>query len=145
MQTGRLRTSPPSSASSATRSVAAAQPRRRGAVTVEFAVVAPLIFLLFFGGLEMTALNFVRQTAGNASYEAARKMIIPGGTPAQAQAEAMRLLNAMGVGRGATVSVASDNDTATVTIAVPAANHSWGLVRFCGGLTIRQTCTLSKE
>ena len=47
--------------------------RRRGALTVEFAIVAPLIFLLFLGGLELTALNFARQTLGNASYEAARK------------------------------------------------------------------------
>lgn len=53
---------------------------RGGTAIVEFAVVAPLIFLLFLGGLELTALNFARQTAGNASYEAARKMIIPGGT-----------------------------------------------------------------
>ncbi len=61
--------------------------RRKGAMTVEFAIVAPLIFLLFLGGLELTALNFARQTLGNASYEAARKMIIPGGTAAQARAE----------------------------------------------------------
>ncbi len=50
--------------------------RRAGAVTVEFAVVAPLIFLLFLGGLELTAMNFVRQTASNASYEAARRAIV---------------------------------------------------------------------
>jgi hypothetical protein len=93
----------------------------------------------------MTSLNFVRQTAGNASYEAARKLIIPGSTPAQAEREALRLMNALGVGRGATVTVSTTDTTATVTIAVPAANHSWGLVRFSRGLIIRQTCTLSKE
>ena len=118
---------------------------RRGVVTVEFAVVAPLIFLLFLGGLELTSLNFVRQTAGNASYEAARKAIIPGGTVAQAQTEAMRLMNALGIGTGVTVSVTQAPDRVTVTIAVPAENHSWGLVRFCGGLTLRQTCILTRE
>ncbi len=117
----------------------------RGTVAVELAVVSPLIFLLFLGGLEMTALNFVRQTAGNASYEAARRAIIPGGTTAQAQAEAMRLMNAMGVGNGATVTVTNTTQSVRVDIAVPAANHSWGLVRFCGGLTLRQSCILSKE
>lgn len=125
---------------------AAGQARTRlGAVTVEFAVVAPLIFLLFMGGLELTALNFVRQTASNASYEAARKLIIPGGTTAQAQSEAMRLMNALGVGAGVTVSVTNTPLQASVTISVPASRHSWGLVRFCTGLTLRQTCTLTKE
>jgi Flp pilus assembly protein TadG len=118
---------------------------RRGALTVEFAIVAPLIFLLFLGGLEMTSLNFVRQTAGNASYEAARKAIIPGGTIAQAQTEGLRLMNSLGVGTGAVVTVTQTPQQVTATISVPAANHSWGLVRFCGGLTLRQSCTLTRE
>ncbi len=118
---------------------------RRGALTVEFAIVAPLIFLLFLGGLEMTALNFARQTAGNASYEAARKLIIPGGTVAQAQAEGLRQMNLVGLGTGATVTVVDTTSSATATVSVPAANVSWGLVRFCSGLTLRQSCTLTKE
>ena len=118
---------------------------RRGALTVEFAVVAPLIFLLFLGGLELTALNFARQTAGNASYEAARKLIIPGGTIAQAQAEGLRQMNMVGIGTGATVTVVNGATSATATVSVPAANVSWGLVRFCSGLTLRQSCTLTKE
>lgn len=120
-------------------------PSRLGAVTVEFAIVSPLIFLLFLGSLEMTSLNFVRQTAGNASYEAARKLIIPGGTAAQAETEGLRLMNSLGVGNGASVAVSQTPQQVTVTISVPAANNSWGLVRFCGGLTLRQSCTLTKE
>lgn len=123
----------------------AARPRRRGAVTVEFAVVAPLIFLLFLGALELTALNFVRQTASNASYEAARKLIIPGGTTQQAEAEALRLMNALGVGKGVTVQITNTSTQASVTITVPASQNSWGLVRFCGGMNLRQTCSLTKE
>lgn len=118
---------------------------RCGVLTVEFAIVAPLIFLLFLGGLEMTALNFARQTAGNASYEAARKLIIPGGTVAQAQAEGLRQMNLVGLGTGATVTVVDTTTSATATVSVPAANVSWGLVRFCSGLTLRQSCTLTKE
>ncbi len=118
---------------------------RRGALTVEFAIVAPLIFLLFLGGLEMSALNFARQTAGNASYEAARKLIVPGGTVAQAQAEGLRQMNIVGLGAGATVTVVNDPDYATATVSVPAGSVSWGLVRFSSGYTLRQTCTLTKE
>ena len=118
---------------------------RRGALTVEFAIAAPLIFLLFLGGLELTALNFARQTAGNASYEAARKVIIPGGTVAQAQAEGLRQMSMVGLGTGATCTVVNAATTATATVSVPATNVSWGLMRFCAGCNITQTCTLTKE
>ena len=112
---------------------------------MEFAIVAPLIFLLFVGSLEMTALNFARQTAGNASYEAARKMIIPGGTSAQAVAEGKRVLTALGIGIGATVTIVDSVTSVTVTVSVPASNVSWGLTRFCYGMTLQQSCTLTKE
>jgi Flp pilus assembly protein TadG len=118
---------------------------RRGVLTVEFAIVAPLIFLLFLGGLELTALNFARQTAGNASYEAARKLIIPGGTVAQAQAEGVRQMSIVGLGTGASCTVVNAATSATATVSVPATNVSWGLMRFCAGYNITQTCTLTKE
>ena len=119
--------------------------KRRGALTVEFAIVAPLIFLLFLGGLEMTALNFARQTAGIASYEAARKLIIPGGTTAQAQTEGLRQMSLVGLGTGASVTVVDSSLTVTATVSVPAANVTWGLMRFSSGYTLRQSCTLTKE
>ena len=118
---------------------------RKGVLTVEFAIVAPLIFLLFLGGLELTALNFARQTAGNASYEAARKLIIPGGTVAQAQSEGLRQMSIVGLGTGASCTVVNAAATATATVSVPATNVSWGLMRFCAGYNITQTCTLTKE
>lgn len=118
---------------------------RAGAVAVETAIVVPLVFLLFLGSLEMTAVNFARQTAGNASYEAARKLIIPGGTEADARAEGLRIMNLVGVGNSAVVTISQDDTTATATVAVPASSVSWGLLRFTSGITIRQSCTLTKE
>ena len=120
-------------------------PDRKGTLTVEFAIVAPLIFLLFLGSLELTALNFARQTAGNASYEAARKLIIPGGTVAQAEAEGLRQMKIAGMGTGAAVTIVDSTTSVTATVSVPASSVSWGLVRFCSGYTLRQTCTLTKE
>ncbi|MFN9721149.1 MAG: TadE/TadG family type IV pilus assembly protein [Planctomycetota bacterium] len=114
-------------------------------MTVEFAIVAPLIFLLFLGGLELTALNFTRQTLGNASYEAARKMIIPGGTAAQAQTEGIRQMSLVGITSGVTVTTSQTTANVTVTVSVPAANVSWGLRLFSNGYTLRQSCTLTKE
>lgn len=118
---------------------------RAGTVTVEFAIVAPLIFLLFLGGLELTALNFARQTAGNASYEAARKLIIPGGIAAQAQAEGLRQMNIVGLGTGASVTVVESTTSVTATVSIPARNVSWGLMRFSTNYTLKQACTLTKE
>ncbi len=118
---------------------------RKGTLTVEFAIVAPLIFLLFLGGLEMTAFNTARHTIGNACYEAARKLIIPGGTVAQAQAEGLRQMDIVGMGTGATVTIVDSTMSVTATVSVPASNVSWGLGRFCSGYTLLQSCTLTKE
>ena len=116
-----------------------------GTVAVEFAVILPIVFLLFLGCLELTAINFARQTAGNASYEAARKMIIPGGTSADAVAEGLRHMKNQGMGTGATVTTSQDQTSVTATVSVPASSVSWGLIRFTGGISLRQSCTLTKE
>jgi len=118
---------------------------RSGAVTVEFAIVAPIIFVLFLGGLELAALNFARQTLGIAAYEAARKVIIPGGTTTQGQTEGIRQMNLVGLGTGASCSISTTATSVTATMSVPAANVSWGLVRFSSGATLRESCTLTKE
>ncbi|MCA9061466.1 MAG: pilus assembly protein [Planctomycetaceae bacterium] len=119
--------------------------RRAGAVTVEFSLVLPIVFFLFLGSLELTAVNIIRHSASNAAYEAARKMVIPGGTEAAARAEAIRLLQITKCSNGATVTVDSSGRQVRVTVSVPAASNSWGLSRFIGGLTVRQTAVLSKE
>ena len=45
---------------------------RRGATTVEFAIVAPVFFLFLLASIEFSRLNIIRHTADNAAYEAAR-------------------------------------------------------------------------
>ncbi|MCA9037494.1 MAG: pilus assembly protein [Planctomycetaceae bacterium] len=118
---------------------------RSGALTIEFAIVAPLIFLLFFGGLELAAVNFVRHTAGNAAYEGCRALMLPGGATQDAIDESTRLMNQLGYSNGVNVIANKDATKATVTIEVPARLYSFGLVRFTGNTTIRQTCSLTLE
>src|SRR5210317_459873 len=77
---------------------------RRGATVVEFAVVAPVFFILLFGGIEFAILSTIRATSHNAAYEAARKLVIPGADPAVGIAEAERIMGVIGV------------DTLTVTV-----------------------------
>ena len=115
---------------------------RNGAVSVEFAVVAPIIFLFFLAALELTAINLVRQTAGNAAYEAARKRIIAGSSSDVARQEAIRLLKAVCPARNVSIDVQDESDGVLVSIAVPVKDNSWGLGRFTGELTIRKQCRL---
>ena len=123
------------------------QPRssRGGATTVEFAVVVPIIFMMFLGSIELTRLNFIRQSAANVAYESARKAIVPGNTETDARTEATRLLSALGIGNGSTVAVTSTLTRITVTVTVPTSQNSWGISRFAGGTNIAQSCTLTRE
>ena len=53
---------------------------RRAAAVVEFAVVAPVLFLLVFGMIEFGRMVMVQQVLTNASREGARVGILDGST-----------------------------------------------------------------
>ncbi len=118
---------------------------RRGALTVEFCLVAPIIFMLFLGSLEVTSVNIIRQSASNAAYEAARKMVVPGGTADDAREEANRMLQVLNVDRGAQVEIDESTERVEVIIRIPAEENSWGLSKYVGGLTITESCVLSRD
>ena len=118
---------------------------RRGALTVEFALVAPIVFLLFLGCLELTSMNLVRQTAGNAAYEASRAAIIPGASEATAKQVATDLIKAVCPAKNVTVGIVDDGTTVTTTVSVPVKDNAWGLGRFTGRLTIVKRCKLTRE
>ncbi len=69
---------------------------RTGALTVEFAIVANVMFLVIFGSLELTRLSLIRNLAQDAAYFAARAAIIPGATENDAINEANRILGTLG-------------------------------------------------
>ena len=119
--------------------------RRHGVVTVEFALVAPIIFLIFFGALDIASMNFARHAMGFAAYESARKLTIPGGTVTSGQAEALRQLNLVGLGTGAVIQITDSPTSETSTIRIPSSRFSWGPVGYFSGYTLRETCTLTKE
>ncbi|MFY9253744.1 MAG: TadE/TadG family type IV pilus assembly protein [Fuerstiella sp.] len=118
---------------------------RSGALTVEFALVAPIIFMIFFGCLELTCLNLMRHTAGNAAYEAARAGIVPGASETAAKQKAQNLLNAVGATRNVTIDFLDTASKVTVTIRIPVKDNSWGLARFSGSTTIEKKCVLTRE
>jgi Flp pilus assembly protein TadG len=118
---------------------------RFGATTVEFAFVLPVILTMFLGAIEITRLNFLRQTALNAAYEGARACVVPGATTADGQAEAMRLLTAVRAHRGATVNINMQQSIVNVTITIPISQNSWGVGRFATNANIVRNFSLKRE
>lgn len=122
---------------------------RRGAVVVEFALTAPLLFMILFAALELSHANMVFNVTEAAAYEAAREGIVPGATAAECQASAQRLLDIAKV-RDTTIQItppdlATDSDTIQVTISLPYTANSIVTPNFTSGLTIQRTCILSRE
>ena len=122
---------------------------RCGAVTVEFAITAPIFFLFLLVAFEFGWMNVIRHTADNAAYEAARQAIVPGAAVADARAEANRILGIVGA-RGATVTVTPptidvDTDAVTVSVDVPMNQNGLILARFSSATNLHSEATLRTE
>lgn len=122
---------------------------RRGVTVVEFAIVAPVFFLVVLAMFEFSWLNVVRHTADNAAYEAARRAIVPGATASEATDEASRILRAIGT-RGARISIDPPTITlqtreVTVAIDIPMRENTLTLPRFTNSVLMHAESTLRTE
>jgi Flp pilus assembly protein TadG len=122
---------------------------RRGATTVEFAIVVPLVFLFFFAAYEYSRMSMIRHSVELAAYEGARRGIVPGATAGDAVARANQVLSSVGT-RNASLTVTPDPITAqssriTVDIQVPLDSNSWVPVGFLRGAQVQRTFTLGRE
>jgi Flp pilus assembly protein TadG len=104
---------------------------RRGAAVVEFAVVAPIFFLMVFGMIEFGRMVMVQQIITNASREGARVAVLDGTTASAVSTQVQNYLTGSAVS-GATVTInPTDPSTAgygapvTVTVSVPFSQVSW--------------------
>ena len=123
--------------------------RREGVATVEFALVAPVFFLIVLGLFEFAWLNVIRHTADTAAYEASRAAIVPGATVADAEAVANRILRSVGT-RGANINVDPPNlgpgtSSVTVEVSVPMRQNAIITPRFTGNAVLRSESTLRTE
>lgn len=123
--------------------------QRQGAVIVEFAIIAPIFFLIVLALFEFSWLNVVRHTADNAAYEASRIAMVPGATAAEATAEANRIMNIVGT-RGATVTVNpailnTASTSVTVSVSIPVDQNALVIPAFTGGRRIEASSTLRTE
>ena len=123
--------------------------RRRGALTVEFALTVPILFAIVLGALEFSHINMVRNTIENAAYEGARQGIVPGATARDVRREARTILRAVGV-QGERVQVqpetiADDTERVTVTVRVPLDRNGFIAPLFMKGKMMRRSVTLTRE
>lgn len=123
--------------------------RRRAAMTVEFALTLPVVFMLFFGAVEFSRLNSVRNTADNAAYEGARRAILPGATKRKVDARANRILTAGSIKDARIIMnppvILPSTPRVTVTVEIPMDDNTWVAPVYSKGLKIRRSCTLTRE
>ena len=125
--------------------------KRCGAAAVEFAIVAPLFFMLVVGCIEFGRALMVQQILTNASRVGARQAITLNATESDVIATATGYAAGTAVpGVSVTVTpspaVADAGDMVSVTVAVPFSNVSWiAAPWFMGGTTLDATSIMRKE
>ncbi len=126
--------------------------RRRGVAAVEFALVAPLLFLLVFGMMEVGRGLMVQQLLSNAARDGARSAILEGATVADVEASVLEYLGSSSIsGASVTVSpapltLAQGGDPVTVAVSIPFTAVSWlPAPRYFDGVTLSATVTMRRE
>ena len=107
--------------------------KRRGAAAVEFAIVAPLFFLLVFGMIEFGRMVMVQQILTNASREGARTAVLDGSTTTDVtdtvithMGDAQITIDTSNITiNPANPATANYGDPITVTVHVPFSQVSW--------------------
>lgn len=122
-----------------------------GAAAVEFAVISPVLFLLFMGTVETCRFIYLRQSLTIAAYEATRIALIPKSTSGQVVAAANNILTDRGI-KGASITITpSDFSSAPiqsfieVRVTAPANSNSLVKVNFFAGKTLVGRCSMMKE
>ncbi len=122
---------------------------RSGVATVEFAMTAPILFLMLYAALELGHANMVYNAVEAACYEGARVGIVPGASALECQTAAQRILDLSNI-QGATVRVTPANlntntQTVQVNIALPYAGTAIIPPTFTRLLNVSRQCELVRE
>lgn len=123
---------------------------RRGTAAVEFAVIAPLFFLLILAMVEIARMFMVQHTLVNVSREGSRSAVVGATSEEDIKSLVAELLSEHGIS-GATVEVspapenAQPGDLVTVSVSVPYNNVSWLAPTFLRGQTLTGSTKMRKE
>ena len=119
--------------------------KRKGAATVEFALVVPFLLLLLVGVFEFGRAIMVQQILTNAAREGARRAVVEGATAAEVETLVVSYLDSTSVTGASvtctpsTLSTAGFGDPVMVNVSVPFDNVTWMSPWFLGGRTLTAT------
>ncbi len=120
---------------------------------MEFALVAPVFFLLIFGMIEFGRMVMVQQVLTNASREGARVAVLDGVTASEVETTVTDFLGSAGIS-GAAVTIdppepseAEYGEPVTVTVQVPFNQVSWlpAPLLVGGDTTLSATTVMRRE
>lgn len=120
-----------------------------GVTVVEFALVAPIVFALFFGAIEFSRVNMLRHSIETAAYDGCRAAIIPGATAQDAIDRCNEILNAASA-TNATVTITPSTITpnttnVTVTVDLPLNDNTWIAPEFFFDRTLTTSINMNRE
>ncbi len=116
---------------------------RPGASAVEFALVAPLIFLFILGLLEWARFEMVRQVSSSAAFNAVREGTLPGASTIDMETRATEILEVYFV-KDATATATLTEDTATIHVQIPMSSNCFVIGKFFSDMTVEKTFTLAR-
>lgn len=123
--------------------------QRNGAVAAEFAICAPILFMLLFAALEVGFANMMYHSTEAACYEAARTAIVPGATAAEANAAANRVLRSAGINSAAIQitpgNLATETETVSVQISVRYSDNTTLPAFWIAETPFVKVCELNRE
>jgi Flp pilus assembly protein TadG len=105
--------------------------KRRGVAAVEFAIIAPLLFLLIFGMIEFGRMVMVQQILTNAAREGARIAVLDGTTGTEVRTAVNTYLHNASIPNATITITPTEPNTAgygapvTVTVQIPFSQVSW--------------------
>jgi Flp pilus assembly pilin Flp len=128
---------------------------RRGAAAVEFAVVAPVLFLMVFGMIEYGRAVMVQQVMTNAAREGARSAVLDGATATDVETRVVDYLTGGGISSATADHVTIDpsdpasagyGDPVTVTVSIPFNQVSWlGTPMYLNNRSLTATAVMRRE
>jgi len=122
---------------------------RKGALTVEFALVLPLLLLCLFAFFEISRASMIQHATEASAYEGARAGIVPGATEDEIRDKVAFVLNSVGVD-DFTVNVEQNRSVGAflrvrVTVEVPFTETTTGGALFGANRTFTGQTELGQE
>ena len=118
--------------------------QRRGATTVEFALVAPIVLFLVIGMVEYVNVEFLRQGISEAAYEGARQGIVRGASEDEVREATARKLRMLGLS-SFDIDIELRTTTVDVLVDVPLRGNSFGVSNFITLPSLQARYRLDRE